>query len=226
MKKSKNMPCSKKSLLQIFWFPYDVIEAFKKDPALHGKTFGFLEIILYQGLWAIFFHRISHLLYSIKIPFIPRLISQITRFFTGIEIHPGAFIDQGFFIDHGMGVVIGETACIGKNVLMYHEVTLGGSSLEAKKRHPTIGDNVLIGAGAKIFGPINIGPNTQIGGGAVLTKDVPDNCTVVGNPGRIIRRNGKKVVTQEVNQIDLPDPLWERVKKLEKALDSYDTHDL
>ena len=207
-----------RSFLQIFYFPYDVKAAFHCDPALRGKFFAVFELFMYQGLWAILFHRISHFLYTLKIPILPRFISQVMRFLTGIEIHPGAFIDKGFFIDHGMGVVIGETVEIGKNVLMYHQVTLGGSSLNAGKRHPTIGDNVLLGAGSKLFGPIHIGNDCQIGGGAVVFKDVPSHSVVVGNPGRIIKRHGKKVVTEIVDQTALPDPILQRIEALEKKI--------
>jgi len=171
----------------------DIKAAYKGDPALHSNKFAVLELVLYQGLHAIFMHRIAHFLWILKIPFIPRLISQISRFLTHIEIHPGAKIGAGFFIDHGSGTVIGETAEIGKNVLIYHQVTLGGTSTKSVKRHPTIGDNVVIGAGAKLFGAIKIGKNTKIGGSSVLTKDVPKNSVVVGNPARIIKIDGKKV---------------------------------
>ena len=174
-------------------FFYDVQAAYKNDPALRGRRLAILEIILYQGLYAILFHRLAHWLWRHKIPFIPRLISQLSRFLTGIEIHPGAQIGGGFFIDHGMGVVIGETAAIGENVLIYHEVTLGGTSLQTGKRHPTIGNNVIIGAGAKLFGPLTVGDNSQIGGGAVIVKDVPANSVVVGNPGKVVRLDGQNV---------------------------------
>ncbi|MBI2459202.1 MAG: serine O-acetyltransferase [Parcubacteria group bacterium] len=175
-------------------FFYDIKAAYRNDPALRGSPFSVLEIILYQGLYAIFFHRLAHWLWQYKIPFIPRLISQISRFLTGIEIHPGAKIDRGFFIDHGMGVVIGETAEIGENVLIYHEVTLGGLSLNTGKRHPTIGNNVIIGAGAKLFGPLTVGDNSQIGGGAVIVKDVPPNSVAVGNPGKVVKLDGEKIM--------------------------------
>lgn len=175
-----------KSFYQLFWLPYDIKSAFLKDPALRGKLFGFLELLIYPGIWAIFFHRVSHFLYAIHTPFFPRFISQISRFLTGIEIHPGAFIGKGFFIDHGMGVVIGETAEIGENVLMYHGVTLGGVSMKAGKRHPTIGNNVLIGAGAQILGNIHVGDNAKIGASSVVTKDIPSHLTAIGNPYRII----------------------------------------
>ena len=208
----------KRGALQLIYSPWDLAAAFRGDPALRGKVFGFIEVFMYQGFWAAFFHRIAHFLYCLHIPLLPRFISQVMRFLTGIEIHPGAYIKKGFFIDHGMGVVIGETAEIGENVLMYHGVTLGGTSLKAGKRHPTLGDNVLIGAGAKLFGPIVIGDNTQIGGSSVVTKDVPAHCVVVGNPGRIVKLHGKKVVTDEVDQTGLPDPVMQELRKIEKKL--------
>lgn len=192
------------AIRQLFFIPYDIASIYKFDPALKGKLLSFLEIPLYAGIWAIIFHRISHLLFALKIPFFPILISQISRFLTGIEIHPSAKINKGLFIDHGMSVVIGETTIIGKNVLIYHEVTLGGTSLKNEKRHPTIEDNVLIGAGAKVFGNITIGKNSQIGGGSVVVKNVPKNHIAVGNPARNISRektNNKS--NKEVNQIDI-----------------------
>jgi serine O-acetyltransferase len=216
---SKKMNSLLFAFRQLGFFPADMVAAFREDPALRGKLFAPLELLTYPGLWAVFFHRIAHLLFVIKIPLLPRIISQLSRFFTGIEIHPGAKIERGFFIDHGMGVVIGETAEIGKNVLLYHQVTLGGTSLSAGKRHPTIGNNVLIGAGAKIFGPIMIGDNSQVGGGAVVIKNVPRDSVVVGNPGRVVRRAGKKIVPiTDVDQVNLPDPLEKRLAKIEKIL--------
>ena len=182
---------------QIFYLYYDFVNAYKKDPALKGKIFGILELLTYAGIWAIFFHRTSHLLFVLKLPFIPRLISQISRFLTGIEIHPGAKIGKGFFIDHGNGVVIGETAEIGNNVLLFHQVTLGGISQSSGKRHPTIGNNVTIGTGAKILGAITIDDNTQIGAGTIITKDIPSYSVVVGNPGKIIKRFGNKITDKE-----------------------------
>ncbi len=204
---------------QLTFFLADITAAFREDPALRGKVCAPLELITYPGVWAIFFHRIAHLLYALRIPLLPRLISQISRFFTGIEIHPGAKIGCGFFIDHGMGVVIGETAEIGENVLMYHQVTLGGTSLSAGKRHPTIGNNVLIGAGAKIFGPVVIGNNSQIGGGAIVIESAPKNSVVVGNPGKIVKRDGKKIdPILSVDQVNLPDPVEKRLLAIEKLI--------
>ncbi len=195
----------------------DIRATYHGDPALRSRRSGFLEIILYQGLHAIIFHRIAHFLWRIKIPFLPRFISQLSRFLTGIEIHPGAKIGKGFFIDHGMGVVIGETAEIGDHVIMYHEVTLGGTSLATGKRHPTIGDDVMIGAGAKLFGPITVGDNSQIGGSAVVIKDVPPNSVVVGNPGRVVRTRGEKVI-DKLDTVHLPDPVKKEFDKVETRI--------
>lgn len=164
----------------------DIKAIYRNDPAVRN-----IEFILYPGLHAIFFHRIAHFLWNIKIPFIPRLISQISRFVTGIEIHPGASIGAGFFVDHGSGLVIGETVIIGENAVLFHNVTLGGTGKHKGKRHPTLGDNVLIGTGATILGPITIGSNVKIGANSfVVMKDVPSNTTVAGTPAHIIKRNG------------------------------------
>ncbi len=208
------------ALRQLAFLRSDIAAAFREDPALRNKVFGFVELLTYPGVWAITFHRIAHLLAACRLPIIPLVVSQVSRFLTGIEIHPGAKIGKGFFIDHGMGVVIGETAEIGDRVLMYHQVTLGGTSLQAGKRHPTIGDNVLLGAAAQIFGPVHIGENAQVGGGAVVTKDVPANAVVVGNPGRIVRRDGKKVPppVEQVDHLSLPDPLSEHLQEIESRL--------
>ena len=152
-----------------------------KDPAAKNIFY----VFLYQGFYAILFHRIAHFLYKIKLKFIARFISQIARFFTGIEIHPGAKIGKRLFIDHGMGIVIGETACIGNDCTIYHGVTLGGTGKDKIKRHPDIGNNVMIGCGAKVLGPIKIGDNVKIGANAVVLKDIPSNVTVTGIPGEI-----------------------------------------
>ena len=168
----------------------DIKAIFKNDPAVKGFDF-----ILYSGLHALILHRLlSHPLYQNKMFFLARLVSQISRFFTGIEIHPGAKIGKGLFIDHGMGIVIGETAHIGNNCIIFHGVTLGGTGKHKGKRHPTIGNNVLIGAGATILGPIKVGNNVKIGAETfIIMKDVPDNCTVTGVPARIVKLEGKKV---------------------------------
>lgn len=155
----------------------------EKDPAGRG-----LEFILYPGFYAIIIHKYcSHPLYALKLKFAARLISMIMRFLTGIEIHPGAIIGEGLFIDHGMGVVIGETAEIGDNCLFFHGVTLGGTGSSRIKRHPTIGNNVMIGAGATVLGPVRIGDNVKIGAGAVVLDNMPENTTVVGIPGRVVK---------------------------------------
>lgn len=168
----------------------DIKAIYKNDPAVKN-----IEFLLYPSFYASTIHKfISHQLYRLKIPFIPRLISQIMRFLTGIEIHPGAKIGKGFFIDHGMGTVIGETSEIGDNVIMFHNVTLGGTGKEKGKRHPTVGNNVFIGTGSILLGAINIGNNVKIGADTfIIDKHIPDNCTVVGTPGKIIKQNGKKV---------------------------------
>ena len=176
-------------LISIFFYK-EIQVARAKDPAAKG----FLEVLLlYQGLHALISHRIAHFFYKLHLFFPARLISQVSRHLTGIEIHPGAQIGRGFFIDHGMGVVIGETAIIGDNVLLYQGVTLGGTGLEKGKRHPTIGNNVVIGTGAKVLGNITVGDNSYIGANAVVIKDVPPNSTVVGVPGRITKQDGKKI---------------------------------
>jgi len=200
-----------------------VIAAKERDPAAVSTA----EIILtYAGVQAVLNHRITHWLYKHKIPFFPRAISQISRFYTGIEIHPGAEIGRKLFIDHGMGVVIGETTIIGDEVTLYQGVTLGGTGKERGKRHPTIGNNVVVSAGAKVLGSITIGNNVIIGAGAVVINDVPGDCTVVGVPGRIVKIKGEKVLSDEFHQMHLPDPVSEilntctlRIENLEKELD-------
>lgn len=179
-----------KEICILFSMFEDIKAVYKNDPAARG-----FEPILYPGLHAIIVHRyISYPLYRIRLKFIARLISQIMRFFTGIEIHPGAQIRRGFFIDHGMGVVIGETAEIGRNCVLFHGVTLGGTGKDHGKRHPTVGDNVYIGAGATLLGPIKIGHHAKIGAETVVVnKDIPPRCTVVGAPGKIVRQDGVRV---------------------------------
>lgn len=173
---------------------------FDRDPAARN----WLEVLFcYPGLQALLFYRMAHWLHVLGIPFIPRLISHIARFLTGIEIHPGAQIGRGVFIDHGMGVVIGETAIVGDYTLIYQGVTLGGTGKQSGKRHPTLGENVVVGAGAKVLGNIQIGNNVRIGAGSVVLRDVPSDCTVVGIPGRIIYRSGVRVNPLEHGQ--LPD---------------------
>ena len=196
----------------------------KKDPAARGA----LEVILlYSGFHAVLFHRVAHWFYKKKLSFIARTISQTARFFTGIEIHPGAVIGRGLFIDHGMGIVIGETTEIGDNCTIYHGVTLGGTGKEEGKRHPTIGNNVLISAGAKVLGPFKVGDNSRVGANAVVLREVDRDTTVIGVPARIIKKGDVRVApsipSEELDQIHIPDPvaqeitkIVERIKKLEK----------
>ncbi len=194
---------------------------FERDPAARN----WLEVLFcYPGLQSLLFHRVAHQLHLFGIPFLPRLISYFARFLTGIEIHPGAVIGQGFFIDHGMGVVIGETTIIGDYVLIYQGVTLGGTGKESGKRHPTLGNNVVVGAGAKVLGNIEIGSNVRIGAGSVVLRNVPSNCTVVGVPGRIIYRSGVRVDPLEHGS--LPDSeaqviraLVDRIESLEQQME-------
>lgn len=189
----------------------DVEVVFEQDPA--ARTY--LEVVLtYSGLHAIWSHRLAHALYKRKFFFLARVISQISRFFTGIEIHPGAKIGRRFFIDHGMGVVIGETCEIGDNVTVFQGVTLGGTGKEKGKRHPTIMDNALIATGAKVLGSIIIGENSKIGAGSVVLKDVPPNSTVVGIPGKVVIQDGIRI-GKDLNHCDLPDPINDRLKELE-----------
>ncbi|MBM3709041.1 MAG: serine O-acetyltransferase [Actinobacteria bacterium] len=200
-----------------------VCTAKERDPAAVSTA----EIIFtYSGVHAVINHRIAHWLYKRKIPFLPRAISQISKFFTGIEIHPGAEIGRKLFIDHGMGVVIGETSVIGDNVTVFQGVTLGGTGKERGKRHPTIGNNVVISAGAKVLGSITVGSNVIIGAGAVVIKPVPDDCTVVGVPGRIVSIRGEKVLSDEFHRMNLPDPVSEilntcnlKIENLEKEIE-------
>jgi serine O-acetyltransferase len=205
-------------LISVFFYA-DIRAAQKRDPAAKG----FFEVmLLYPGLHALISYRIAHFFYRVKIFFVARLISQIARFFTGIEIHPGAKIGKRFFIDHGLGVVVGETSIIGDDVLLYQGATLGGTGIVQGKRHPTIGNNVVIGAGAKVLGDIVVGDNSYIGANAVVIKDVPANSTVVGVPGRITKQDGKKIDVS-LDHVHVLDPimqaieeLQDRVKKLEK----------
>lgn len=186
---------SEKNIFTVFYYLYEDLKAIKRnDPAARG-----LEILLYPSFHAMIFHRlICHPLYKIRLYFIARLFSQISRFLTGLEIHPGAKIGPGFFCDHGMGVVIGETTEIGRNCVMFHGVTLGGTGKHQMKRHPTIGDNVFIGTHSTLLGPILVGNNVKIGAETVIVnRDVPSDCTVVGAPGMIVKRGNKKIFPPE-----------------------------
>jgi len=190
-----------------------------KDPAAKS----FLEIvILYSGLHAIILYRIANFLFKCKIPIVPRLISQISRFFTGVEIHPGATISHGLFIDHGMGVVIGETTIIDEHVTLFQGVTLGGTGKETGKRHPTIGKNVVIGAGAKVLGDITVGDNCYVGANAVILKDVPANSTVVGVPGHITKQEGKKI-DLSMDHVRASDPIMTRMKEIVERIEKIES---
>ena len=204
----------------------DIHAVFDRDPAAKST----IEVIFcYPGLHAIWAHRISHYLYERQYFVLARLVSHIARFLTGIEIHPGAKIGKGFFIDHGMGTVIGETAEIGRNVTVYQGVTLGGTGKEKGKRHPTIGDNVVVATGAKILGSFTVGNDSKIGAGSVVLSEVPPHSTVVGIPGRVVYRFGKKVETCEdvvdpdnLAHNDLPDPVEEMLRCLQQHLNRLD----
>lgn len=198
----------------------DINSVFERDPAARSA----LEVFFcYPGLHAVWFHRISHWFWVNEFFFLGRFISHLGRFFTGVEIHPGAKIGRKFFIDHGMGVVIGETAEIGNNVTLYHGVTLGGVSWEKVKRHPTLCDNVVVGSGSKVLGPFTVGANSKIGSNSVVVKEVPPNSTVVGIPGRIVMDTEKPKARIDLEHGNLPDPeakaitcLFEQLQELEK----------
>jgi serine O-acetyltransferase len=202
----------------------DIATVKRKDPAARNT----LEILLtYSGLHAVLLYRVSHALYVRKLYTIARLISQIARFITGVEIHPGAKIGRGLFIDHGSGVVIGETAEIGNNCLIYQGVTLGGTGKERGKRHPTLGNNVMVGAGARVLGPFRVGDNVKIAANAVVLASIPDNCTAVGVPAKIVKRNGIRVNNNsDLDQVHIPDPVSQElcrhnlaIERLQKRID-------
>ncbi|MFX1303429.1 MAG: serine O-acetyltransferase [Promethearchaeota archaeon] len=198
------------------FFVSDVSAAFNKDPAAQSL----LEVLTsYPGIKAILLHRIAHFFWKIKMPFMPRYLSEISRELTGIEIHPGADIGKDFFIDHGGGVVIGETAKIGNNVTIYQGVVLGGTMIDPVKRHPTLGNNIVVGTGAKLLGPITIGDNVKIGANSVVVKDVPSNSVVVGVPGKIISQEGKIIKKIDLSHGDLPDPLAITLSKLTERIE-------
>ena len=194
----------------------DIATIFENDPAARST----LEVVLtYSGLHATWSHRIAHWFFNHKFYFIARTISQISRFFTGIEIHPGAKIGRRFFIDHGMGVVIGETCEIGNDVTLYQGVTLGGTGKEKGKRHPTLEDGVLVATGAKVLGSITIGANSKIGAGSVVLKNVPQNATVVGIPGKIVIKDGVRLSDdKKLDHQNIPDPIGDRLKFLESSM--------
>ena len=201
----------------------DIHAVLERDPAARNS---FEVLLLYPGIWAVFWHRFSHFLFKHNIKFIARFISQTVRLFTGIEIHPGATIGKRLFIDHGMGVIIGETTIIGDDCTIYQGVTLGGTGKDHGKRHPTLGNNVMVGSGAKILGPFVVGDNSKIAAGAVVLSEVPPNSTCVGVPARIVKREGVKVNENDLDQIRIPDPISSQlctlsvhIAKLEKELE-------
>lgn len=202
----------------IFAFLREEIQAvFQRDPAARSIW----EVILcYPGFHALITYRFTHWLYQHRLFLLARIISQLARFFTGVEVHPGAKIGKGLFIDHGMGVVIGETAEIGDHVTIYQGVTLGGTGKEKGKRHPTVGNNVIIAAGAKVLGSITIGDNAKVGAGAVVIKPVPPNSTVVGVPGRVVIRDGVKIGLPDLEHGKLPDPIFTFGQELQKRIDA------
>lgn len=193
----------------------EVNAVFQRDPAVKSL----IEVILcYPGLHALLAHQVAHWLYKRRLFLLARIISQLSRFFTGIEIHPGAKIGKGVFIDHGMGVVIGETAEIGDGVTIYQGVTLGGTGKEKGKRHPTIGKNVIIATGAKVLGSITVGDNAKIGAGAVVIKPVPPGSTVVGVPGRVVVQDGVRMGAPDLEHGKLPDPVSNTLEKLQERI--------
>jgi len=195
----------------------DFYAALSMDPAATSK----LEVAFtYSGFHALLFYRLAHWLLKKRLPFIPRALSQVARFLTGIEIHPGATIGSGLFIDHGMGVVIGETTEIGDNVTLFQGTTLGGTGKQRGKRHPTLGNHVVVGAGAKVLGPIKIGDYVKIGANSVVLQDVPDHSTVVGIPGRIVRIKDERVPDEALlDHINIPDPIADRFIDLQLQID-------
>jgi len=195
----------------------EIRAALERDPAARS---GWEVLLLYPSVQAIAFYRAAHFLHRAGFRFLARLISQTARGFTGIEIHPGAVIGKGLFIDHGMGVVIGETAILGDNVTLFQGVTLGGTGKEKGKRHPTTGNNVVIGAGAKVLGSFTIGDNVQIGANAVVVREVPANSVVVGVPGRIVRQEGRRFPGINLDHTHLPDPLTQALEKLQHEIDA------
>jgi serine O-acetyltransferase len=202
----------------------DIRTVLQRDPAARSA---FEVLLCYPGVHALAFHRLAHRLWHAGFTTLARGVSHVGRFFTGIEIHPAARLGPGLFIDHGMGVVIGETAEIGENVTLLQGVTLGGTSLRREKRHPTLGNNVVVGAGAKVIGAFTIGDNSRIGAGSVVVREVPPNSVVVGVPGRVTYKDGQRVGDIDLNQTDLPDPvmkaleqLMERIRTLEAEIET------
>ncbi len=199
----------------------EIRACFERDPAARSL----IEVLFtYPGLHAVMGHRLAHALWSMHVPVLPRVITAIARWLTGIEIHPGATIGRGLFIDHGMGVVIGETAVIGNEVTMFQGSTLGGTGKQRGKRHPTVGSHVVVGAGAKVLGNITVGDGAMIGANAVVVRDVPANSTVVGVPGRVTRTKDRHFPGINLDHTHLPDPLTERLEKLQHEIDALEEH--
>lgn len=206
-----------KAFVYRMFFKDEIKAAIDRDPA---ATSVWMVIFTYPSVQALFYYKIGHFFYGVGLKFFARVLSQMGRWLTGIEIHPGATIGKSLFIDHGMGIVIGETTIIGDNVTLFQGVTLGGTGKEQGKRHPTIGNNVVIGAGANVLGNIHVGDNVSIGANAVVLRDVPANSTVVGVPGRIARREGKRAPSGlNLDYTNLPDPLTQALDKLQHEID-------
>ena len=191
----------------------DIKAVLEKDPA--ART-GIEVLLCYPGIWALIFHKWSHWLYLHNWKLLARILSQLARFFTGVEIHPGAVMGRRCMIDHGMAVVVGETAEVGDDVTIYQGVTLGGTGKDTGKRHPTIGNNVVISTGAKVLGPFKVGNNCKIGAGSVVLEEIPDNCTVVGIPGKIVKRGNQRA--EDLNQVDMPDPIAVELECLRRRI--------
>ena len=195
----------------------DLAAVRERDPAATGVATAEL-LASWPGLHAVLAHRVAHALHAARVPFLPRALAYVSRSVTGIEIHPAARVGTALFIDHGMGVVIGETAELGANVTVYQGVTLGGTGLQPGKRHPTLGDNVTVGSGAKLLGPISIGDGAKIGANTVVIEDVPPGSTVVGNPGHPVKVEGRRVEGPDADWIHLPDPIAEAIKGLSERI--------
>ena len=194
----------------------EISSVMQRDPAARSRVEVFF---LYTGLKALVMHRYAHFFYKCNMKFFARMISQYNKFLTGIEIHPGAVIGKGLFIDHGTGVVIGETVVIGDDCTLYQGVTLGGTGKDKGKRHPTLGNNVMVGSGAKVLGPFTVGDNSKIAANAVVLSEVPENSTCVGVPARVARINNKKITPCDLDQIHMPDPTSQEICKLHKLID-------
>lgn len=194
----------------------DIDSICERDPAARGRA---EVMLLYSGVHALILYRLAHAMHEQGWKFGARAVSQFARFLTGIEIHPGAKIGKGLFIDHGSGVVIGETAVVGDYCTIYQGVTLGGTGKQTGKRHPTLGDNVMVGSGAKLLGNFTVGSGAKIAAGAVVLSDVPENSTAVGIPAKVVRRDGEKVVKQDLDQVHIPDPIENELKKIRERIE-------